>query len=123
MIRFKTIDWIVQVVLIINALLLVLLPLKQNKTDLMGWGYATVGGVQLISVCVHFFLPPSAKIVGRKVYHITLLVIIGFGIIAAIAPNVLVLYLFLLLFATPALAIFYTVVCYLETKKLNKSSL
>jgi hypothetical protein len=78
-------------------------------------GYFVVGGWQLISMLVHitnnwFTNRHSA----RYVYQTFVLVIICLGITGIIVPQVLMAMLFLLVFVSPFMAIYYTWLCYHE---------
>lgn len=117
---YKRIDWIAQDLSIIIGLLAVVINLS-SPGDAMTFAYALVAMVQIISVVVHFFYPASVKTTGRKIYLGALLLLIVSGFVAGAVNEFSIPYLFGLLFVTPVLAVFYTIVCYIETRKLEST--
>lgn len=118
MIRFKTIDYMIQILMITLAVL-GSLSFRDESVFLMS--YFIVGGWQILSVLVHFFYPVPFKTTMRKIYLVMLvLMLVILGIIAVTSPDGGIYALFGLLIVSPLLAIYYLVTCYRETAALKK---
>jgi len=117
---FKKIDCIVQLLLFALAFVFYLLgarhPLFSN--DQFFSLYFIIGGWQLVSFLVHALKPVYNKKVPRRVYlFLLLLVIIG----AAISwGNDMFRFFYILLFVSPAMAVYYLIVCGIETKAIKE---
>lgn len=98
--QFKIIDFWVNILLIIGFAIISLI--EKNFTFI--YGYFIVGGWQVISMIIHrinkLIIPISKT---RKVYHW----ITGFSI----AGMFTLVFFYVLLFAAPIMAIFYTCLC------------
>jgi hypothetical protein len=118
---FKLTDSLISATLIIVAITSILL--RSN-----GWiyyWYFIVGGWQIISMSIHeinqWFVPEGSV---RRLYHrVVVWMIIVFIIWAVIGYAVsetfgyyILIYLYLLLVFTPVMAIFYTILCFMEWK-------
>ena len=120
---FKIIDYSFQILLILGALFFNLVNRPTIMTgDLFFLSYVIVGGWQVISVIVHFFIPAGYKIKLRLVYLLLLLItVIGGAVSWASGDDDTILAFFgVLLFWSPFLAILYTTTCILETSKLKQ---
>jgi glucan phosphoethanolaminetransferase (alkaline phosphatase superfamily) len=120
---FKQWDWIVQTVLIL-ASIFVSLALRRTG-DLFLLSYFVVGGWQMISVAVHALNPAIYRSVARKVYlWLLLLTVLSTIIVILISMNsnsdFILGWLVGILFWTPALALFYLVICIWETRRLKE---
>lgn len=79
-------------------------------------GYFVVGGWHIISMLVHqqqqcFTYKGGA----RYYYHRLVLLLAAASLLGLALPPLLLLTLYLLLFASPAMALFYTALCFKET--------
>lgn len=116
----KTVDYAAQAFLISASLLLFIVGLAYNiDEDYLFSGYFIVGGWQIISVTAHFFVPAAYKISLRKTYLVMLLCTIIAGALSFINGDFLILFLMILLFWSPALAVLYLVTCIKETQRLK----
>ncbi|MBL7702581.1 MAG: hypothetical protein JNM14_10035 [Ferruginibacter sp.] len=118
--KFKTMDAWISTILIISFTIISLINL--DYTFLIG--YIVVGAWQVISMIVHavngWFTESDSK---RYIYHwivvITLMImLLGF----AIYP-ILIYLLFILLFVSPFMALYYTWLCFDEVRKMNERPL
>jgi len=77
--------------------------------------YFTVGGAQVLSCLAHIGLPSRLRSDQRKYYEWTLATVLLLFLVAALLLLPVVLYLALgLLFISPFLALWYTLICYQE---------
>lgn len=118
---FKLIDCFLQAVLI--GLALILGP-RQYRTggdeEFLTW-YFLVGGLQVFSVIVHFlFYRPEHKSLLRRIYLITLLIVIVVLVVSI--GGFVIEAMFGLLFFSPLMAIWYLVTCIIETKRLREAT-
>ena len=117
---FKTVDWILQLALIVSGLIVAVFRWKIDVADVIFFGYLSVGGWQMISVFVHFFFPATIKIKMRKFYLILLVLTLITGIIFQLTgENNILNFLLGLLFWSPVLALIYLITCIMETKKMK----
>jgi hypothetical protein len=111
----KTIDYIVQVVMLITGVLIItVFGLRIDGPGLSM--YFFLGGWQMLSVLFHFFIDKDYKIPLRNVYLVLLGFTVAIGIISL--AGFILQYLLGLVLWSPVLAIIYLVCCYKETKKL-----
>jgi hypothetical protein len=107
----KTIDFRVQLVLIIAGILLCAITPYQFHI-----AYFTVGGWQVLSCLTHIFLPHYYAHSGRKYYQWSLLFVAFLGIICLFFPDSILSYLIILLIVSPIMAVRYCYICYKEVK-------
>ena len=116
---FKMIDCFLQAVLI--GLALVLGLRQYGKGDDFFLWYFLVGGWQVLSVIVHFFsYTPVQKSLLRRIYLITLALVIVILVVST--AGFVIEALFGLLFFSPLMAIYYLVTCIIETKRLREAT-
>jgi hypothetical protein len=121
MLRFKQFDWIFQVFLMVFSLLYFAVSRSSVLSEEFFSIYFIVGGWQMISVIIHFFLPAEAKSKRRMNYVIfTIVTIIATAIMIALEPAPIFSYLFFLLIWTGGLAFIYLWICFTETRNLKK---
>ena len=109
--KFKQIDLFLSIALIIASLVYGILSTDFKFIA----GYFVVGGWQIISMLVHqvnhWF---TGKGSSRLLYHNTVAVLIAATVVSLLVPLFTVALLFLMLFATPVMAIMYSLICYDE---------
>ena len=107
---FKTIDFIIQVFLIISFIIKSMLNIDQTFI----YGYFIVGGWQVISMIVHQINKWYTNQGSRRFYYHRItaatLIIIPSGFII---PNFFIVWV-PLLFIAPIIAIYYLAICYRE---------
>ncbi|MDB5201649.1 MAG: hypothetical protein JWQ27_1058 [Ferruginibacter sp.] len=108
---FKIIDAWISILLISTFSLLSLI--KLDATFLIG--YCIVGTWQVISLCIHsvqgwFRFNPD-----RHAYKCMVAILLVIGLIGLVWPALLMIEMFLLLFISPMLAVYYSWICYNET--------
>jgi hypothetical protein len=103
---FKTIDLLLQMGAIIGGLIYYWQSVNSNA--LFGI-YFLVGGLQVVSMLVHFATRNVYKHTARSYYHWITLVTV------ALMPILPIFYL--LLFLAPFMALFYFSLCFVETKR------
>lgn len=119
---YKLIDFIIGCLLIISSVLFILF----KRNDFLFAGYFIVGGWQLTSAIAHRTLKKHFIASGyRRIYEIAVIIVLLGGIISYIGlafsgGSVLFLFLYILLYFSPVLAIYYQVVCYIEYRLLIK---
>lgn len=118
--KFKTLDAWISTILIVSSTIISFI--NHDYTFLLG--YTVVGAWQVISMIVHafngWFTESGSK---RYTYHrivvITLMIVLlGF----AIYP-ILIYLLFILLFVSPFMALYYNWLCFEEVRKMNQRPL
>lgn len=117
--KFKIVDFWISVVLIIGFVLLGFITMNEKFM----YGYFVVGGWQIVSMVTHSVHKCFTENKGRRTYYhkLVLLLAIVTALLIALAqlaegffiPALAMLYV--LLFASPILAIFYAYMCYEET--------
>ena len=117
--KLKTIDYKIQWVLIIGGVILTLVFAKQFFNYFFFGAYFIVGGWQIVSVIVHFFLPPETRGRQRIIYLWCLATVVSLGLVAIGLDDYIIFYLFGLLIASPLMAIFYAFLCMNEAKALD----
>lgn len=116
--RFKQIDCIVQCLVILLSFLGYFIVGARGLAD--GFiVYFLVGGWQLLSAVIHLFRPQFNRRLLRNLYWVFLAVIVTGGVIMNSNETRMLDYMFAMLFVTPVLAIYYCVVCIIETKGLH----
>lgn len=110
---FKIIDVWISIVLIAGF---GIAALKMQSMETLLIGYFAVGGWQILSMLVHYlnhwFMRKGGK---RSMYHWVVLFTVTITIILALLSFQLILVpLYLLLFAAPIMAMYYTAICYEE---------
>jgi hypothetical protein len=123
--KFKLFDLVMQVLMLLLGF--VATSIDSEIFPLL-YIYFTVGGWQLISFVIHLFLHESWKATrDRTQYGKTLGWIIGIGIICLLLLladiPVIIFYLFGLMIASPALAIWYFSICQTEWQILKRKEL
>jgi hypothetical protein len=121
---FKITDIFIQIVLIVVSLVYALFI---DKLEIGGidffTGYFVVGGWQMLSVIVHFFYKAPYPTVMRRLYLLALLVVTVLALLAVVVDPIVILVGEILLFFAPVMALYYLVVCFVETKWLiNKNN-
>lgn len=118
MLRFKQFDWIFQAMLIVIFIAFNVITKKDILSTSFFAMYFTVGGWQLISVIIHFFLPAESKLPVRKPYMLmTALTIVVSTIMVLLEPDGLIQYMVFILFWTAGLAFIYLYICIKETRR------
>lgn len=118
MLRFKQFDWIFQIMLLVIFIAYNVIMKKDVLSTSFFGMYFTVGGWQLISVIIHFFLPAERKLPARKTYMIlTALTILVSTIMVLLEPDGLIQYMVFILFWTGGLAFIYLYICIKETRR------
>ncbi len=122
--KFKTIDVWISITLICAAL-----GYGISNHDYFIYGYFVVGGWHIISMIVHAYYGWFTGIGGRRrTYHFIVGILIAFTLVDLlimylfprvpvlnrISVNILLPELFVLLFAAPVMAVYYTALCYRE---------
>lgn len=109
--RFK--QWDVRISMMLITVLTIISLIKLDETFI--YAYFIVGGWQCISMLTHrmnnWFMEKGGV---RSTYHwivLILFIITGLGFAV---PYILFIILYLMLFAAPVMAIYYTVFCYEE---------
>lgn len=109
--KFKTLDAWISVLLI--TVFIALTIIQRDTTFFIG--YFVVGGWQLISMIVHTY---NGWFTGngstRQVYHFVVAIILGFALVGIVISSLLMVVLYIMIFAAPFMAIFYTCLCYRE---------
>ncbi len=116
---FKTIDCLVQLLLILGALFFNLIIAKNAFDEGFFMSYVLIGSWQIISLIVHFFFPAEYKIGLRRVYSILLLLTAIVFLVGLFDSGLLIGILYVLLFWSPILAILYLITCLVEYKKTS----
>lgn len=114
---FKRIDLFISIALIAGFGIVSLI--KWDLEFVFNYFYLTTGAWQLISMFIHaangWFLPKGGS---RSFYHWIVLIIIAIAALGmVISPLLLIFYI--LLFAAPLMAMYYTLLCYKEVKELK----
>lgn len=119
---FKLFDSLISAVLIITAISITLTTgIYRNF-----YWYFIVGGWQIVSMIIHeinhWFVPEGSI---RRLYHRVVawmfVILVAWLLIGGVIPATFLLYiliyLYLLLVFTPVMAIFYTILCFIEWKE------
>lgn len=108
--NFKIIDFIIQIFLIVSLLGKSLID--SDKTFL--YAYCIIGGWQVLSMMVHQYNRWYTNNLSRRYYYhrITMGVILTMAF-AYLIP-IFFIFWYLMLFAAPIMAIYYTAICYRE---------
>ena len=115
----KKADYIIQGLLIVAGLILGLTAKRVLDDEQFFIGYFTVGGWQVLSAIAHFFYKAPYNTRMRKIYLITLgIVLLIMGL--SIPTDGIIVALVGLLFFSPVMAIYYLVTCIRETQALEK---
>lgn len=115
---FKKIDCVIQGILIVLGLVMGVSSRRMFDDTAFFAGYFLVGGWQLLSVIVHFFYEAPYEKIMRKIYLITLGVVIV-ALLVSIPTGGIIVTLFGLLFFSPVMAVYYLITCIKETQKLS----
>jgi hypothetical protein len=117
--KFKQIDCIVQVLLMITAVITNMINVPGFLSNTFLSGYLLVGGWQLMSVMVHFVSRDFPRVQARKIYLLLLALTVITGIVFALVPgDNLLSFMAVMLFWTPVLAILYCGTCIAETRRM-----
>lgn len=73
-----------------------------------------IGGWQLLSMSIHLVQRWNQSHLGRKIYQYVLLAILGIFLISMVSATIMIWVMYLLLYATPLLAFYYLIICYVE---------
>lgn len=116
---FKMADLLCSIVLITGFTFISIIRMDQTFL----YGYLVVGGWQVVSMVIHAFKNWfNEKGSTRKIYHWVVTIIIALGITAPlIQPFFFIFYI--MLFFSPVLAVFYTLLCLHEVKRMNRRPL
>ncbi len=124
MLSFKKVDAYAQVLLIVAGIIFSIV--MQNdisilnvslQGDVFFLSYFVVGGWQVLSALIHLFgFNTKPKLEGRKWYLFTLLFLVITGLLSIVTSDLVIVYLFGLLFISPLLAVWYCVICFLELR-------
>ncbi len=121
---YKTIDALAQVLFIVLTIVMSLVYSSTFLGEKFMYGYVLIGGWQLLSLLIHFFLPATIKIRARLIYIILLVITVLTGVfIGIVADDNLIGFMYAMLFWTPVLALFYAGVCCWETRKMRLTAL
>jgi hypothetical protein len=116
---FKRNDLVINVLLISGSIIFSLIKLDYTFI----YCYFTVGGWQVISMLIHttkgWFTRRKSK---RYYYHWIVSITITIGLLTFAIPYFFILY-YIMLFAAPIMAIFYTIMCYEEMKEIKQRHL
>lgn len=115
---FKTADCVIQGLLMLAGLFFALQANSLHLDIGLFLGYFLVGGWQIISVIVHFFYESPYKKKMRRIYLITLGILI-LVLLLSLPIGGIVIIMFSLLFFSPVMAVYYLVTCIRETKELS----
>jgi hypothetical protein len=119
--KFKSIDCAIQSVLIVLGFILGASSADNMLDDYFFFlGYFLVGGWQLISVIVHFTYEAPYKKTMRKIYLITLGIVLLAFLFSIPTGDGVMMMLFVLLFFSPIMAVYYLITCINETQKLSE---
>ncbi len=110
--QFKIIDFWLSVILIILSIVVAFI----EKGDTFFTCYFVVGGWHVISMLVHYFKGWFCeKGNSRYIYQSIVAFILFMGAAGLIIGTILIILLYILLFAAPFMALYYTYLCYKET--------
>lgn len=113
---FKTIDFYINVTLILGLMLWVLLSPSYLFT-----AYLIAGSWQVFSMLIHrlngWFMQPLAM---RSLFHWLTSLILSALLISTASSELLLATLYLLLFTFPFLALIYCAMCYAELRDIKK---
>lgn len=124
--KYKLVDFIIGNTLIV---LFLLVNLTGNNTDFLLSAYLIVGGWQVLSMFIHLFSSHLyIRTHLRKVYEMIIIFLLFGGLLCFLLGYLteggsIFIFLYLLLFGSPLLAIYYQVVCYYEYRLLLKKEL
>jgi hypothetical protein len=114
----KKADCIIQGLLIVAGLIMALTARRVLDDEQFFVAYFMVGGWQVLSVIVHFFYKAPYNIRMRKIYLISLgIVLLIMGL--SIPSDGIIIALLGLLFVSPVMAIYYLITCIKETQALQ----
>ncbi len=115
--KFKTFDVAISILLIISFCIYGLI-----NTKYLLIGYFVVGGWQLISMVIHAFNQWfTHRNTARYVYQSIVLVLLCLAVTGLIVQQVLMPLLFILVFVSPFMAVYYSWLCYHElTVKMQR---
>ena len=114
----KKADCIIQGLLIVAGLIMALTAERVLDDEQFFVAYFIVGGWQILSVIVHFFYKAPYNTRMRKIYLISLgIVLLIMGL--SIPTDGIIIALLGLLFVSPVMAIYYLITCIKETQALQ----
>lgn len=117
--KFKQIDCIVQLLLMITAVIANMIRVPGILSNTFISGYLLVGAWQLLSVIIHFIFRDFPRVKARTIYLLLLVITVLTGIVFAVLPGDSILsFMAVMLFWTPALAILYCIACIAETQRM-----
>jgi hypothetical protein len=124
---FKIVDVTVQALLLLSLLVVVLsqqfdFGTSGGDTWFFG-GYFVLGGWQVMSCLVHVASPQYRKRTGRRVYYVLLGLALLFLLISIVFSDMLIAYLFVMLFVSPFIAAFYWVMSMIELMKMKQQTI
>lgn len=123
--QFKKIDCILQVGLLLVAFSWNLAALLRGNfvgNDPFIAAYFAVGGWQFLSTVVHMLKPQYNKKMPRRIYLISLLAVVLGAIISYLQGDAVLLFFYVLLFAAPVMAIYYCIICVVETGAIKNTA-
>lgn len=109
-VRFKQIDLIVQLLILLTTGALYFVDTNMAFTSL----YFVMGGWQFMSMLVHLIAKWNNDHLPRRIYLFALLAIVIIFLISLAFVTLMIWYFYLLLFITPVLGLYYTLICWLE---------
>jgi hypothetical protein len=117
MLVFKRVDCVIQIITIAAGLVMAFAA-REVLNETFFAAYFLVGGWQLFSVIVHFFFQAPYKTQKRKIYLISLGVVL-LALLLCLPSDSIIAGLAVLLVVSPFMAIFYLATCIEETKQLT----
>ena len=110
--RFKMIDFWMSVTLIILSIAFAFCKTEAGFFA----GYFAVGGWQVISILVHYYKNWFCeKHTNRRHYQSAVIIIFLIAALGFVFNIILFVLLYILVFAAPFMAVYYTYLCYKET--------
>jgi hypothetical protein len=116
---FKRTDFVISLLLITVSTIFSLIRLDYTFI----YCYFITGSWQVISMLVHaangWFTRKKSR---RYIYHWIVAIIIAMGLLTFVIPVFFFIY-YIMLFAAPIMAVFYTIICYEEVKEIKQRHL
>jgi hypothetical protein len=116
---FKRPDFVINLLLITGSTIFSLIRLDHTFI----YCYFITGGWQVISMLTHaangWFTRKKSR---RYIYHWTVAIIIAMGLLTFVIQIFAFIY-FIMLFAAPLMAVYYTIICYEEVKEIKQRHL
>jgi len=116
----KKVDVIGQASLLILWLLSVLLPFTWEKALM---GYFIVGSWQFTSAIIHRLRKDKMLVVSARTHYERMLLVVVLGLASFFNPTVVFIYLYILLFVSPVMAIWYFTISLRECRVWHAKAL